>query len=405
MNYNRYTLVAAGGTVTAAAFISGYEPVQIYSAAAVVLTGALSIDVSDIIPYAPFRVKWNADARVTGFPISIVGNTIAQEYLNQPGMFEGIHNGTAWELQYYPDFIVKPQANESVSVIQIPNAGGTKTLIPGVDSDYIVLEGIPTVLTSNYTVTAITVGVKDRSSFTIQIKAGTTIGANTMTVFGLTIAAIDALNGGVTVIATFYAATNTWLSYIVNRTITTSLFPSISALSLVGNATAADAPMTAIPSGGQGALWYQDAGILKSAKLIEDNFGGTLFPTKMTQVALSASAIANSQTSPIKILDGVVGKIHPLFKVFGNFTFNGVAYTTNLNANIFCPSAADKIMTKDGFWGFVANGIDQMFDFAPSASSTQYVVGENVFLGTQSSNPVAGDGSCKLTILHSTITP
>jgi hypothetical protein len=167
------------------------------------------------------------------------------------------------------------------------------------------------------------------------------------------------------------------------------------------NATAAVVPLTA---SSDGDVFYRSGTSLVAAKLVADNFGSTLFPTKLTTVALSSSAILNSNVTPIKVLDAAgVGKMCPIFKVFGKMTFISTAYTTNLNAIIKSTSGSNEIMTSTGFWGFAAIGINQMFDFNPGASATQYVTNDNLMLSTSGGNPAAGNGTCILYILHSTI--
>lgn len=381
-----------------------YNP-EFYSSGTVTLAGNVSVNptVTAGNPVS-FSILWNASVVLSTFSVTICGTSINQSDVNGQGQFNCFYDGTSWNVQYSPNGIEAPQANQTVSNVLVPPSGGTLTLTPGVDSDYIKLSGSPTVLVANYAVDAITSGVKDRSSFTIQVMGGITLGSNTLTIFGQTIAAVDALNGGVVVQATFDTNTSSWASYVVNRTITTSLLPDIVKLSLLANSTNADGPLTPLTASSDGDVFYRSGTSLVAAKLVAANFGATLFPTQITTVALSASAILNSNTTPIKVLDAAgAGKICPIFKVFSKNTFISTAYTTNLNAIIKSTSGSDAIMSSTGFWGFAASGINQMFDFNPGASATQYVTNDNLMLSTSGGNPAAGNGTCLLYILHSTI--
>lgn len=403
MSYLREEITTTGGTLLIGVNGLEYQPLEIYTPAQVVLASALSINVEGTpIPGVLSVVKWNASIVNTSFPVSIYGEVISQDCLNQPGRFEGLHDGTSWSVNYFPDFIVRPQANEKVGTITVGTGGGTKTLVAGVDPDYIRVLGSG-LLTSGYTIDG-ALGVKDRSQFTIQIDGGFPIGAQPITVFGQTIAPVDGLNGGVVIVATFDEGANQWTSYFVNRTITTSLLPSIAGLSLLGNNTNATGAVVPITASADGAVFRRSGASIIADKLIADNFGPSLFPTMLTKVTLSASAILNSGVTPAKLLDGAgAGKIYPLFKVIVKQNYVSVPYATALNATIYSFSGTDKLMSCNGVWDFSASGIAQFYEFAPASASNQYVANDPIMLNTSTSNPTAGDSTADVYIFHSVL--
>lgn len=397
MKYNRITLTSSGGTITAETLINGYEDVEMYTASPITLSASVSIDVSDIYPSAVFNIRWNAAVSLNTFLVTICGETINQDALNQTGTFTCVNDGTSWTVQYFADGTQQPQNAQSAAVITVP-VGGTATLVAGVDSQYQRLVGSPTTLSSNYTVTAATAGVKANSRFFVEIAGSVTIGTNTFTVFGVSINAAQVLAGGVMVIATFDGSV--WRGVATSQTSIADINP-IAALSVIANATNATASPTVVSFPTDGYVLKRSGLTLTTGLITAANLDSTIGVVQVAKVAITSAQILASYTTPIKVLDAPgAGYVNVVSKVLIQCTFNTTAYTTNLSANIVSFSGTDKLLVATGVWGFAASGIDQFFDFNPGASSSQYVANDVLRLHSSVGNPAAGDGSAIVYVIY-----
>ena len=403
MNYNRITITSAGGTITAKTLINGYEDIEIYSAAPVTLSAAVSITVSNLYPYAQFNIRWNANVALNTYLLTICGVSITQDALNQTGTFICVYDGSNWSVQYFADGKDQPQAAQGVTDIPVP-VGGTKTLTAGVDAAYQRLVGSPTTLTSNYTVTAGTTGIKAGSQFQIEIAGGITIGANTLTVFGVSINANQALNGGVIIFATFDGI-STWVAASTSRPVTTADIDPITGLSVMGNANNFTATPTDIIFSTDFGVLQRNGGILTTALLTANNFDTTsVLATQVAIVSVTSAQILNSGLTPITLLPAPgVGRANIISSILASCTFVTTAYTTNLNAQVYALGGTAKLFTRDDLLGFTASGIDQLYPYETNVSEFQNAANSAILFETSGGNPLAGDGTITFRIIYQTI--
>jgi hypothetical protein len=375
---------------------------NLYSSGPVTLVGNVAINpTTTALEPASFSVLWTADITLSTFSVVIAGVTISQDQVNQSGTFTCFFDGTTWEVQYFANGMDIPQAAQGVTNAIVP-VGGTLTLVAGVDTAYQVLVGSPTTLTSNYTVTAGTSGIKAGSQFQVEVSGGVTLGANTMTVFGISVNANQALNGGIIIYATFDGSV--WRGVSTSKPLSTADLDAIAALSVVANATNASASPTAVPFAVDGAVLKRSGTGLVANLITAANIDPSLQVMQVAIVPVSSAQILASQTTPIKVLDAPgAGYVNVVYSVLVKCTFNTTAYTTNLNANIVSFSGSDKLMVATGLWGFAASGIDQFFLYNPGAASNQYVANDILRLASSVGNPAAGDGTATVYVTYTTL--
>jgi hypothetical protein len=397
MNYNRITITSAGGTITAKTLINGYEDIEIYSAAPVTLSAAVSITVSDLYPYAQFNIRWNANVSLNTYLLTICGVSITQDALNQTGTFICVYDGSTWSVQYFADGKDQPQAAQGVTDIPVP-VGGTKTLTAGVDAAYQRLVGSPTTLTSNYTVTAGTTGIKAGSQFQIDIAGGITIGSNTLTVFGVSINANQALNGGVIIFATFDGV-STWVAASTSRPISTADIDPVTARSVMGNATNATAAPTDITFPTDYGVLQRNGTTLTTGLLTASNFAVGTPIMQLAVTTLSSAQILASFTTPIQLL-AAAPNYYIIHKVIAIASYGGVAYTTNLDAAVYFNIGADDLYTATGLWGYTSSGGYSFFEYVPASASLQTPKSDPLMIRTLTGNPAAGTGTVQILVYY-----
>ena len=391
-----FLLLSTGGTFDNAIGPFYYD-LNIYTTSNITLTSSFSVTPSINIDGASFKVLWNADVTLGGFTVTICGQTINQDQVNQSGTFECYYDGSAWIVQYFADGSDQPQNAQGVTSVNVPT-GGTLTLTAGVSTQYQRLVGSPTTLLSNYQVTAGTSGVKPGSSFIIEIAGGVTTGANTFTVFGVSISPQQALNGGVTVNAYFDGVV--WRATQTSKPITASDLGSQAALSVVANATNASASPSALAFANDGDVLVRAGTALIAQKLSTSNFDTSTFPLKYVSYNLSSSEILNSFSSPVTILAGVAGVTHVPVLVVWETTFNSVAYATNTNAIISAAGGSTQVVQQNGLLAFSASGFAVNSIVSVGSYQTQIVKGADLEFSTLVGNPTAGDGTIKIHLFY-----
>lgn len=402
MSYTRIQLTASGISLDNTSITGEVFDVSLYTTAPVVLIGNVTVAPTVYAgEESSFSLRWESDITLSTFSVVIAGVTVSQDQVNQSGTFTCFYDGTAWDVQYFANGIDLPQAAQGVTNAIVP-VGGTLTLVAGVDTAYQVLVGSPTTLTSNYTVTAGTSGIKAGSQFQIEVSGGVTLGANTMTVFGISVNANQALNGGIIIYATFDGSV--WRGVSTSKPLSTADLDAIAALSVVANATNASASPTAVPFAVDGAVLQRSGTGLTTGLITSTNIDPSLQVMKVAIVPVSSAQILASQTTPIKVLDAPgAGYVNVVYSVLVKCTFNTTAYTTNLNANIVSFSGSEKLMVATGLWGFAASGIDQFFLYNPGAASNQYVANDILRLASSVGNPAAGDGTATVYVTYTTL--
>jgi len=394
-----YQLTASGGTLDN--YINAtYPDIYITSSGAITMTSSFSITPSVDVDYARFRVIWEAEASLSTFSITICGEVISQDQVNQPGFFECFYDGSAWSVYYFPDGTNLPQNAPGANVTTVP-VGGTITLVPGVDKVNQRFVGGPTTLTSNLTITASTVGVRAGAEFNVIIDSGTTLGGNTMTVFNENINAAQALSGGVEARAYYDGAT--WRGVLTSKPISASELNPQAALSVVANATNASASPSPLAFANDGDVLVRAGTALIAQKLSTSNFNTSTFPLKYISYNLSSSEILNSFSSPVTILAGVVGFTHVPVLVVWETTFNSIAYATNFNGAIRATGSANPAIVQNGILGFLVSGLAMTPISTVGSFAQQIIKGANLEYFTQVGNPTAGDGTIKIHLFYITI--
>lgn len=403
MNYFKQQITSAGVTLDNSTPLGQVYSVLAYTTAPVTLLGNVVINPTVTAGMdASFSLRWEANLTLSTFSVVIAGVTLAQDQVNQNGTFSCYYDGTTWSVQYFADGKDQPQAAQGVTDIPVP-VGGTKTLTAGVDTAYQRLVGSPTTLTSNYTVTAGTTGIKAGSQFQIEIAGGITIGANTLTVFGISINANQALNGGVIILATF-DGTN-WVAASTSKPISTADIDPVAARTVMGNATNATAAPTNITFPTDFGVLQRNGTTLTTGLLTASNFDTTsVVATQVAIVSLTSTQIKNSNTAPITILPAPgVGRVNVISSILASCTFVSVAYTVNLDVQVYALAGTAKLFLRDDLLGFTSSGIDQLYPYETNVSEFQNAANSAILFTTAGGNPLTGDGTITLRIIYQTI--
>ena len=403
MNYIQQQITSAGITLDNSAYGQTIS-VLAYTTAPVTLLGNVVINPTITVGRTySFSLRWEANLTLSSFNVVIAGITLSQDQVNQTGTFSCYYDGTSWSVQYFADGKDQPQAAQGVTNVPVP-VGGTLTLTAGVDAAYQRLVGSPTTLTSNYTVTAGTTGIKAGSQFQIDIAGGITIGANTLTVFGISINANQALNGGVIILAT-YDGVSAWVAASTSRPISTADIDPVTALSVMGNASNVTAAPTDIAFPTDFGVLQRNGTALTTGLLTASNFDTTsVLATQVAIVSVTSAQILNSGLTPITLLPAPgVGRANIVSSILASCTFVTTAYTTNLNVQVYALGGTAKLFTRDDLLGFAASGIDQLYPYETNVSEFQNAANSAILLETSGGNPLAGDGTITFRIIYQTI--
>jgi hypothetical protein len=362
MNYYPLPITSAGVTfdpnlgfgIIANPLVTTLAPVTLLNNVVIAPTTTAGQDMS-------FSVRWEANLSLSTFSVVIAGVTMAQDQVNQTGTFSCYYDGTTWTVQYFADGKDQPQAAQGVTNIPVP-VGGTKTLVAGVDAAYQRLTG-PVTLTSNYTVTAGTTGIKAGSQFQIEIAGGITIGANTLTVFGISINANQALNGGVIILATFVDTITGWVAASTSKPITTADITPIAARTVMGNATNATAAPTDITFPTDFGVLQRNGTTLTTGLLTSNNFDTTsIVANRVSVTTLTSAQILTLGTIPIVIVPASgVNTVNVISSVTVTCNFNTTAYDTSTNISVYYAAATIQYYVGLDLLGFTSSGISNVY--------------------------------------------
>lgn len=399
MNLIEIALTSAGASVQPYTGTSDYYA-SYYVSGTATLASNVSFTSVAAVQGGTYIIWWNADITLSTFSVTIEGQVINQDSLNQSGIFTVYYNGSAWVVSYSANGIEQPQENRGVNSVAVPSGGGTLTLVAGVNNQYQRFSSSAVTLSSNYTKTAATSGVKDGTTFLLDFVGGITNSGNTVTAFGVSIPTAQALAGGMAVLATFDATANVWRAITINKPVTLSTLSNQAALTVVANATNLSASPTALPFGTDGGVLQRSGTSLVTSLLSAANFGSTIAPIKYATYNLSSSEILNSFSTPVTILAGVAGVSHvPLFVVFET-AFGTTAYATNTNAIISAVGSSVRIVTQTGLLAFAASGLMATPITGNGAFQTNIVKGAALTFSTLTGNPTAGDGTVLVHIFY-----
>jgi len=396
MNYIKQQITSAGLNLDN---VDGYGfvyNVLAYTTAPVTLLGNVVINPISITAgiEESFSLRWEANLSLSTFSVVIAGITMAQDQVNQNGTFSCYYDGTTWTVQYFADGKDQPQAAQGVTDIIVP-VGGTKTLVAGVDTAYQRLVGTVT-LTSAYTVIAAG-GVKAGSQFQIEIAGGITIGANTLTVFGISINANQALTGGVIILATFDGI-STWVAASTSRPVSTADIDPIPARSVMGNLNSFTTAPSNIPFPTDFGVLQRNGTALTTGLLTADNFAVGTPVMQLAVTSISSAEILASFTTPILILPTLA-----TFAIIHNIVIlinAASSYATNTNARIYFQLATDDLMVADGVWGATSSGGYQAFFL--NLGTTAYQVGKasDLYIATSTGNPTGGTATAEVLVYY-----
>jgi len=399
MNLEEITLTSAGDSLQPYIGISNFYQ-SYYVTGTATLAASVSFASTTSVKGGSYIIWWDADITLSTFSVTIEGQVINQDSLNQGGIFTVYYNGSAWVVNYSANGIEQPQENRGVNSVNVPSAGGTLTLVAGIDKQYQRFSSSAVTLTSNYSVTAATTGVKDGTVFILDFVGGITNNGNTTRGFNIIIPDAQALAGGMVIIGTFDATVNVWRAITINKPVTLSTLSKQGSLSVVANATNASATPTALSFGTDGGVLQRSGTSLVTSLLSAANFGSTVAPVKYATYNLSSSEILNSFTTPVTVLAGEAGLTHvPLFVVFET-TFGTTAYATNTNAIISAVGSSIRIVTQTGLLAFAASGLMATPITGNGAFQTNIVKGAALTFGTLTGNPTAGDGTILVHIYY-----
>lgn len=403
MSYISIPITASGGTVDNYLGFSTYANVLFFTASPVTLTTSLALTPSVDQAGASFNVRWNADVTLSTFAVTICGFTISQDQVNQKGNFSCYYDGASWTVFYNADGSDQPQIAQGVAVVTVP-VSGTLTLEAGVDRAYQRLVGSPTTLSGNYVVTASTSGIKEGSQFQIEIGGSVTIGSNTMTVFGISLTAAQALSGGILILATFDGSV--WRGVATSKPITGADLGAQAALTLLGNATNASASPTAISFATDGAVMQRSGSSLIASLLTAANFSTELKGVTLASTNVSSAQILSSFSSPVKILDApAAGVIYYPLAVIVDATYGSATYAANLDVEVNIFGATSALCEQDGLLGFASSAVTVIPVNALGSYSSQLAKGTGAVmqLRTKTGNPTTGDSTMVVHVLYVSI--
>lgn len=393
MNLQNIALTSAGAT--ADPFISFGIPYQsYYVSGTATLTSNVSFASSTSSQGGSYIIWWDADITLSTFSVTIEGQVVNQDSLNQGGIFNVYYNGSSWGVNYTANGIEQPQENRGVNSVAVPSGGGTLTLVAGVDNQYQRFSSSAVTLTSNYTVTAATSGVKDGTTFILDFVGGITTSGNTVTAFGVSIPAAQALAGGMAVVATFDATANVWRAITINKPVTLSTLSNQAALTVVGNATNASAAPTAIAIPTNGQLLKRKANALVAGLIEAENFDASILPATFVKITLTNAQLLAGFSVGGKIADAAgAGTMIVPIKVQLRVVFGSAAFTTNLNFTVGHAGASNSIMRQVGGLGAAST---LMFDFSPTTgtiNTSQLIENAGLEWRIETGNPAVGTGT------------
>jgi len=404
MNLQEIALTSAGASVQP--FLGASNLYQsYYVSGTATLAANVSFASSTSVQGGSYIIWWDADITLSTFSVTIEGQVINQDSLNQGGIFSVYYNGSAWVVSYSANGIEQPQENRGVNSVAVPSGGGTLTLVAGVSNQYQRFSSSAVTLSSNYTVTASTTGVKDGTTFLLDFVGGITTSGNAVTAFGVSIPDAQALAGGMAVLATFDATAVVWRAITINKPVTLASLSSQAANSIVANATNASAVPTAIPITTNGYVLKRESNALVGGLITSSNFDPSILSTQFVKLNITNAQLLTGFTIGGKIVDaaGAGTMIVPINAQL-RVVFGSAAFTTNLNFFIGHTGASNSIMRQVGGLGAAST---LMFNFSPTTgtiNTSQLIENASLVYGIETGNPSVGTGtSAVLYVQYATI--
>lgn len=390
MSYTAITLTSAGATIDN--YVGGNNYVDVLILGTATLAANVVINPSTAARGASFNVRWNGVITLSTFAVTICGQTIKQDQLNQKGNFSCYYDGSNWTVFYYADGSDMPQMAQGSATIAVPT-GGTTTLVAGVDKFYQRAVGSPTTLTSNYTITASTSGIKAGSQFLIEIGGSVTLDGNTMTVFGVDINSAQATSGGVIIIATFDGSVWRGVSSIASSI---SDLADIDPVSVVCNPSPStpQAPIT-IEAQNDGEVLFRTGGALVFSKLNSENIdNGHLLPF-YSRTSVPNASILTLFTTPYTLTSSALpsGSINIPNAFILEVIYGSSAFATEDTLQIRHVGSSIALYEQVGGLATTASNLFLFTPVSGTVSTAQLLRNVDFELYCPTNNPTVGTGT------------
>lgn len=410
--YFFYQLSSGGGNVdNYISDLETYGDLVVYNDSPITLTGTFSINPTLNANVQGFSVKWQVECNTDGYAVSICGVTIPPNCLIQPGTFTCFYNGglspAAWEVQYFPDFIVKPNNNYGVETLAVTTSGSV-TLNPGLNKNYVRLLGSPTTLVGSYTVDGAT-GYTDGTQFLVEISGNVFLNGENFTVFGQTIPSELAEFGNGMVIATYDAGSSTWRSILVNKNLTLNELEPIAALSALVNDTSSTANVTALQFLTDGGVLQRSGTTLTTGLLTSANFGQNAIIPQVQYTNISSVELLDAFNTPVTVLDapaaGFLNWVQGIIVLTSTNVSPFVAYDTNTDVQFFFSGASDPIAVDTGTLGYTYDIIKYITTSNSAGANPNVILGQALQLQVPTGNPLNGTGVITVGVVYCVIPP
>jgi hypothetical protein len=212
--YFEYQIVAAG--LNQAINIGQYiEEYRLYTSGPITLVGDVTItatgkpEAGDVVV-----VRYEGGITLNGHTITILGSVLSQAEAMSKLRIELRYDGASWVAVMFQD-VSRDATNYMAVKRSVWNgAGGTISLVPGIDEYYQVFYTSGPVAAAGSYVVQVDPGITpvEGDMFIVKYEGIITLGAQSITIFGITVPALQALGGNLEFRTIYDADTATWTS-------------------------------------------------------------------------------------------------------------------------------------------------------------------------------------------------
>jgi len=212
--YVEYSIVA-GGLLQSIDLDALVDEYYIKSVGTITLTGPVSIipDAGDTpINGEVTKFRWGSPCILNGNTIDVYGRELTQKESLSKLIIECRYNGASWDVYVSPD--TKAALADEVKRNTWDGTGDTVDLVPGIDArTQVYITAVPVAAIASYVV-QIDAGYVpvEGDEMIVKYEAEITIGLNTITIFGITVPAVQALSGNLEFRTVYDLDTTTWVS-------------------------------------------------------------------------------------------------------------------------------------------------------------------------------------------------
>ena len=209
-----FTILAAGGTDTINLATDSFNQFVLNGTATLLSNYTLTTS-GTLYTDTTIEISYQAVISLSGSTVTILGRSLSQEEANSNLRIIGVYNGSSFEVVVLKDNV---SSNYPITApYAVPDIGGTKTLVPGIDPTILILSGTPT-LTSPFTVTGTGANNGDEFYVFYNTQVVAPVGVNTVTIFGIKLNDTITVGGSAYIHAVYNGST--WKARVV-RTIET----------------------------------------------------------------------------------------------------------------------------------------------------------------------------------------